>query len=146
MNRKSFLAALAVCAVTMLGLQASAKANAEVSQLPESLITAEAFDAKLAQDVGAASVDESIVGDQEIGSDESLALNIARPGRGGGVVYRPGPRPYPRPYPVAYPRPYPYPRGYTQCYAQSPANGLTYSGTGYYAADAQNAALSVCCN
>lgn len=158
-----FALTLVTCASVSLGVVGSAFANTNPVEAPRDLMTAEALDAQLQAD----QVDSQNLA--ELG--EINELDVVRPGHPGGYPgghhgypghghpghYYPAPRPiphyphphphYPRPvpYPVPYPTPYPH-RHLVTCYAQSPANGLTYSGTAYTAYAAQNQALDVCFN
>lgn len=134
MLREKFITALTVCTAAF-GIHASSFAQETVSEIPQNLAPAEAFD-------------EQVQGDAQL-----LDVDGLRPGPGHGGYHSghghyhryPVPRPYPRPYPR--PVPMPYPRSvFVTCYAQSPANGLIYAASARLASHAQNRALLSCYN
>ncbi|MBI3541939.1 MAG: hypothetical protein HY075_01510 [Deltaproteobacteria bacterium] len=153
MMKQKWIAAFAVCSA-LVGMQSSF-AQTIATELPKNLVDAATLDEQIATETQVAGDDNGIVGDE---------TELDRPGHPGypghpghpGHPGNPGhgypghgyprpwhPRPRPRPIPYPYPRPG-YPVRYVTCYAQSPANGLTYSATDYYASYAQDTALFEC--
>lgn len=126
---KNYLMTLATTAALAIG--SSAFAATAVENVPTNLTPADVLEAQLQPQNEA----NPAAPGAELNAQEDL--------RGGvGIEWgRPYPRPIPRPIPVPY---RPYPGRLFTCYAQSPANGLTYSGTAYLPSEAENIALNTC--